>query len=135
MPGPGINLTSSLLYGPLQTDTSADNIAFTFYYIDLPMLDRIAVRGPMDPLTRIASDTSGFYLCGEVSPACTPNTGGYLNATIAVVTLEGGVQKDPYTYILNLRANPQLYYLDVYTADSPVEPSVRAYFTSIIGTP
>lgn len=135
-PGVGINVSTALLYGYLQTDASQDTMYFVFYYVNLPMLDRIAVRGPMDPLTRSDAppNDSGFYLCGEVSPACTPNTGGYLNATLTTVVLEGGAVKDPYSYILDLRANPQLYYLDVYTADSPTEPSVRSYFTSITGT-
>lgn len=134
-PGPGINVSNALLYGTLQTNTDDDTISYTFYYLNLPAIIKLAVRGPMDPLTRSASATSGFYLCGEVSPACTPATGGYINATLLTVVIEGGSQKDPYSYILNLRGNPELYYLDVYTANSTTTASVRSYFTSVTGTP
>lgn len=126
--------TTAFLNGVIETNAESDTITYTLFYDNLSPITSLGVYGPMDPITQVGPVF--FYLCGGTPSnlACFPSGGGYLNSTRITVYVPVDSVEDPYSYILNVRATPWLYYMQANTVDSPAG-AMRAPLTSICGTP
>lgn len=116
-------------------DSNGNQITFRFRYSagTLSNVQAIHVRGPIP----IGSNTGNikFPLCGVPSTTVcdTITTPGEVKGTLVQIE-PGGT--DPRPEILNIRADPDLYYIEVLTSANPATPgALRAPLTSICGTP
>lgn len=120
---------SGNMWGYIQMDVNADNIAYNLYYTNLSSLVSIKIYGPLLPPASSASIY--FSICGDTI-SCSPPTGGFINGTLDYIYVSGVVE-DPYSFMVNVRANPALYYVQIDTANS-ASGAIRAYLNTICGT-
>jgi len=126
------NNESAFLNGVMETNTESDTISYTLYYDNFAGdVTVVSVHGPINPITQVGA--VNFFLCGGAAsgPTCFPTSGGYLNATRLTVYTPPDSVEDPLSFILNVRATPWLYYLQL-TAGATV---LRAPLNMLCGTP
>lgn len=121
--------------GYFQFDSSANTISYYFYTSPaLSIVQSIVMRGPIPLLSTVGPVAFSFcgapasYICDVLTtPGLIQNTG--------LTQVEPG-PNDVRPFILNIRSNPSLYYVEVLTANNPTTPgAVRSVVFSSCGLP
>ena len=124
-----------LVDGMIQFDTNTNLITYILYYnLVLSPIQSVVIRGP-----RSSGQSNGpitFSLCGApnlVDVCDILSIPGQLSGTIKQLQ-PGALDNRPV--ILDIRANPFQYYVEILTASHPVSPGgLRAPLNSICGFP
>jgi hypothetical protein len=132
---PSVEGGGAIVDGQLTADLTASPIQFSFlfYYYNTSLITAIVVRGPRLPGQRTGAPLL-FDLCGAAAPVCDVTTvPGAVGAVVTVIQ-PGSAEVRPY--IIDIRSNPTLYYLEILTANHPTSPGgMVAYLGPVTGTP
>jgi len=125
----------NVMRGYIQLDSSANAISYNFYSSPgLSLIQSIHMRGPIGLLSNVGP--IAFSLCGF--PAlyiCDVMTTPGLVSNPGLQQVEPG-PNDVRPYILAIRDNPSLYYIEVLTANYPASPgALRSTVFSSCGLP
>ncbi len=125
----------TVIRGYFQLDSSSNTISYYFYTSPtLSIVQSITLRGPIPLLSTVGPVLFSFcgapatYICDVLTtPGLIQNTG--------MTQVEPG-PNDVRPFILDIRSNPSLYYVEVLTANYPTSPgALRSVVLNSCGLP
>ena len=126
---------NTVIRGYFQLDSSQNTISYYFYTSPtLSIVQSITLRGPIPLLSTVGPVLFSFcgapatYICDVLTtPGLIQNTG--------MTQVEPG-PNDSRPFILDIRSNPSLYYVEVLTANNPTSPgALRSVVLNSCGLP
>ena len=126
---------NTVIRGYFQLDSSQNTISYYFYTSPtLSIVQSITLRGPIPLLSTVGPVLFSFcgapatYICNVLTtPGLIQNTG--------MTQVEPG-PNDARPFILDIRSNPSLYYIEVLTANNPTSPgALRSVVLNSCGLP